>query len=746
MEKDIKKLISQMTLEEKAAMLSGSDSWHTAAVDRLGIPSVMMADGPHGLRRETGVRGESYPATCFPTGSALACSWDRALITRLGSALADECRSQGISIILGPAVNIKRSPLCGRNFEYYSEDPYLSSQTASAYIKGVQSKGVGTSLKHFAANNKETDRMTTDTVVDERTLREIYFASFETAVKEAKPWTVMCAYNKLNGEFCSENRYLLTDILRKEWGFEGMVVSDWGAVNERDDGVLAGLDLEMPTSFGVNTQKIIDAVKSGKIPAEALDRAVGHVLSLVLKCIEAKKSFPHTKTFTDSEHHALAREIASQCMVLLKNDGTLPLKKTGRLAVIGQFAKKPRYQGGGSSHIHPTMLDIPLDEIKKSAPGLTVLYSDGYDLSDETGAPDPALIDEAVKTAESADAAVIFAGLPDSFESEGYDRRHMKMPDSHNALIEAVSNVQKNTVVVLFNGSPVEMPWIGSVSAVLEGYLCGQASGGAAADILFGDVNPSGKLAETFPKKLSDNPSYLNFPGEKPNYVEYREGIFVGYRYYEKKQIAPLFPFGHGLSYTTFEYRGIKTDKTEIGDGDTLTVQVTVANTGKRAGKETVQLYVRDVESSIMRPFKELRGFEKVELEPGEEKTVSFTLSKRDFAYYDTELNSFEVESGTFEILAGGSSADTPLCQTVVYHSGAVRKPKYNKLTQIGEIAKNPAATALLQEFLAKFGLNIDIKALSQWIYEMPLRNIYLTGINIPQEEFDNLIKKLNRL
>lgn len=745
MDKDIGRLISQMTLEEKAAMLSGSDFWHTPAVERLGIPSILMTDGPHGLRKETGVPGKSYPATCFPTGSALACSWDRELMTRLGQALADECRSQGVSIVLGPAANIKRSPLCGRNFEYYSEDPYLSSQIAAAYIKGVQSKGVGTSLKHFAANNKETDRMTTETVVDERTLREIYLASFETAVKEAKPWTIMCAYNKLNGEFCSENKRLLSDILRDEWGFDGVVVSDWGAVNERDDGMLAGLDLEMPSSNGLGTQKIINAVKSGKISAEALDRAVGRVLSLVLKCVEEKNSFSDEKPFTEAEHHTLAREIASQCMVLLKNNGTLPLKKSGRLAVIGRFAKKPRYQGGGSSHINPTMLDIPFDEIKKSAPMLNVFYADGYNLDDDSVA-DSELIAEAVKTAQSADVAVIFAGLPDSYESEGYDRRHMRIPDGQNALIEAVSKAQKNTVVVLYNGSPVEMPWIDSVSAVLEGYLCGQASGGATADILFGDVNPSGKLAETFPKKLNDNPSYLNFPGERPDYVEYREGVFVGYRYYEKKEIAPLFPFGHGLSYTTFEYRGIKTDKTEITDGDTLTVQVTVANTGKMAGKETVELYVRDVESSVMRPYKELRGFEKVELEPGEEKTVSFTLSKRDFAYYDVERHGFEAESGAFEILAGGSSADTPLCQTVIYRSGKAERHKYNKQTHIGEILKDPKASEFVKVFLAKSGLNIDIEKYGEMASELPIRNIYMSGLKISEEELDKFIDMLNSL
>lgn len=745
MDNNIEKLVSQMTLEEKASLLSGIDSWHTLGIDRLGIPSIMMADGPHGLRRESEKKNDSVPATCFPTGSALACSWDIALMNTLGRALADECRSQGISILLGPAANIKRSPLCGRNFEYYSEDPYLSSRTAEAYIKGVQSGGVGTSLKHFAANNKETDRMTTDTVVDERTLREIYLASFETAVKRAKPWTVMCAYNKLNGEFCSENRRLLTDILREDWGFDGFVMSDWGAVNERDKGVSAGLDLEMPSSNGIGAEKIIKAVKSGRLPEKALDKCAERILNIVFKADEAKKSFPLEKNFTDEEHHALARKIASQCMVLLKNDGALPLAKSGRIAVIGAFAKHPRYQGGGSSHIHPTMLDIPIDEIKKSAPELEIVYSDGYDIDDKSGIPNQKLIDEAVIAAQSADAAVIFAGLPDSFESEGYDRTHMKMPDSHNMLITAVSKVQQNTIVVLSNGSPVEMPWIDNVSAVLEAYLCGQASGGAAADILFGDVNPSGKLAETFPIKLSDNPSYLNFPGEKPAYTEYREGIFVGYRYYEKKQIKPLFPFGHGLSYTTFEYRNIETDKDEISDSDTLNVKVTVANIGKVKGKEIVQLYIHDVESSIIRPVKELRGFEKIELEPGEEKSVCFTLSKRDFSYFDTDMNDFVVESGEFEILAGGSSASTPLSKKILFHSDIFPHRKYDRLSTFGEILRNPATKQLMNEFSAKLNFDLE-KDVNFWILEMPLRNIHMFKSDIDDAELDTLIEKLNRL
>ncbi len=674
MQRNIKEIISKMTLEEKAGLCSGLDFWHTKDVERLGIPSVLMTDGPHGLRKLATNALDldtSIPATCFPSGAALACSWDRNLLEKVGTALGQECLKEQVSILLGPAANIKRSPLCGRNFEYFSEDPYLSSEIAAAHIKGVQSQGVGTSLKHYAANNQETRRVLTDAVIDERTLREIYLASFEGAVRQSQPWTVMCAYNKINGTYCSENKYVLTDILKEEWSHDGIVMSDWGAVNERADGLYAGLELEMPGSGGEGDKKIIKAVKSGELAESVLDSAVERLLRIIFKAADNLKTDFRCDM---QEHHSLARKVAGECSVLLKNEeNILPLPKTSRIAVIGAFAKTPRYQGGGSSHVNPVKIDNAYDEMVRSAgPDAAILYAAGYKIdggkklfdnkpfNSVSDVPDMALIQEAVEVAAKADTAVIFAGLPDAYESEFFDRRHIRLPEGHNKLIEAIAKVQKNTVVVLSNGSPIEMPWIGQVKAVLEMYLGGQASGGAAADILFGDVNPSGRLAETFPKKLSDNPSYLNFPGDKSK-VEYREGIFVGYRYYDAAEVEPLFPFGHGLSYTSFEYTGISVDKEAINEDDELQVNVTVKNTGSVAGREVVQLYVSDTESEVLRPRKELKGFEKVELMPGEEKTVSFRLGKRAFAYYSAEKKDWIVEEGEFRILAGSSSRDIRL-------------------------------------------------------------------------------------
>ncbi|MBP8641342.1 MAG: glycoside hydrolase family 3 protein, partial [Oscillospiraceae bacterium] len=535
MQNDIKKLISELTLEEKAALCSGLDSWYTVPIPRLGIPSIMMTDGPHGVRKEYDGGGDdlltkqSLPSICYPTAAALACSWDKELLFKLGEALGDECQANDISILLGPGVNIKRSPLCGRNFEYFSEDPFLAGELAAGFINGVQSRGVGTSLKHFAANNQETERMTTDTIVDERALREIYLTNFEIAVKDAKPWTLMCSYNKLFGEYCSENRRLLTEFLREEWGFDGLVMSDWGAINERADGIAAGLDLEMPTGGEDSINRIIEAVNSGKLPQHELDTAVERILKLVFKAAENKT----IAEYDLDAHKQLARRLAGECMVLLKNDGILPLEKSGKLAVVGAFAKMPRIQGGGSSHINPESTAIPLEEIEISAGiGVTITFCEGYHLDDENevfgngfasicDTPDDELIRQAVEAAAKSDKTILFAGLPDAFESEGYDRTHMRLPFGQLKLIEELSKVTKNIVVVLMNGSPIEMPWLEAVDGVLEAYLGGQASGGAIADILFGDLNPSGKLAETFPVKVQDNPSYLFFPGSN-NKAEYR--------------------------------------------------------------------------------------------------------------------------------------------------------------------------------------------------------------------------------
>ncbi|MGB9681832.1 MAG: beta-glucosidase [bacterium] len=750
MEKDIKKIVSQMTLEEKASLCSGLDMWHTKSIERLGIPSIMMTDGPHGLRKQAGEAFfNSIPATCFPTASCLACSWDRSLIEKVGKAIGVECQAEGVSIILGPAVNIKRSPLCGRNFEYFSEDPYLSSELAKSHIIGVQSQGVGTSIKHFAANNQEHRRHSIDEIIDERTLREIYLASFENAVRSAQPWTVMCAYNKVNGEYCSQNKYLLTEILKNEWKHEGFVVSDWGAVDDRVSALIAGLELEMPSSYGINDRKIVEAVKNGKLSEEILDRVVERLLRIILKAIDNKRE---EVTYDKLAHHELARNVAKECMVLLKNkDNILPLKRQGTIAIIGAFAKKPRLEGGGSSHINPTMIDIPYNEIERIGGDSTrILYAQGYELTSED--IDENLINEAKEIAKQVDVAIIFAGLPEDYESEGYDRPHMRMPESHNRLIFEVTEVQKNTVVILSAGSPVEMPWIDKVKGLFETYLAGQGGGNAIAELLFGIANPCGKLAETFPQRLSHNPSYLNFPGEDDR-VEYREGIFVGYRYYDKKGIEVLFPFGYGLSYSTFEYTEISVDKKEINDNETVTVTVKIKNTGNIPGKEIVQLYIRDVESSIIRPEKELKGFEKIELQPQEEKSVTFTLDKRAFAYYNVDIKDWYVETGEFEILIGSSSKDIYLKEIIKVNSTTRIKKRFTRNTPIGDLLEDPMGTMIFRQLMEQLKENIlfftattgeSSQTMMAMFRYMPLRSlINFSRGAFTEEMLDDLLTKL---
>lgn len=758
MKRDLIALVAQMTLEEKAGMCSGLDFWRLKGVERLGIPSIMVTDGPHGLRKQQGNSDhlglfESVPATCFPSAAGMASSWDRELLQQVGKALGEECQAEDVAVLLGPGANIKRSPLCGRNFEYFSEDPYLSSEVAASHIQGVQSEGVGTSLKHFAVNNQEHRRMTVDAIVDERTLREIYLASFEGAVKKAQPWTVMSSYNKINGAYASENEWLLTSILKEEWGHEGIVVTDWGASNERVAGLAAGNELEMPGNGGFGDRQIVEAVQSGKLSEEALDRAVERLLRIIFMSVDFKKP---NASYNQAEHHQLARKVAAESMVLLKNDaGLLPLGKQRKLAVIGAFAEKPRYQGGGSSHIRPTQIDQPLAELRKLAGDSTELvYAKGYAIdSDES---DSALIAEAKQAAGSAEAVIIFAGLPDRYESEGYDRTHLRMPANQEQLIEAIAEVQSNVIVVLMNGSPIEMPWIDRAQAVLEAYLGGQAVGGAIADLLFGKSNPSGKLAETFPHKLSDNPSFLNFPGEGDR-VEYREGIFIGYRYYDTKQVQPLFPFGHGLSYTSFDYSNVKLSSKQIRDNEDLEVQVTVTNTGKRAGKEIVQLYVRDVQSSVNRPSKELKGFAKVALEPGHSATVTIKLNKRAFAYYNVQLGDWHVETGDFELLIGRSSADIALTETVHVTSTTVVPLIVHRNTTIGDLLNDPRKAEIAQTLLKQFeqGLGMSAEAASSedgmgdmfaaMMKFMPLRN--LTAFSqgkFSEEMLDSLIAQLN--
>lgn len=655
-------LIQKMTLEEKASLCSGHDFWHSEGVPRVGIPSVMLTDGPHGIRKraeKTSEKGHSVlkgaPAICYPTASATACSWDPEMIYQMGQALGDECRKEQVSVLLGPGVNIKRSPLCGRNFEYFSEDPVLAGELAAAFINGVQSKGIGTSIKHYAANNQETRRMTVNAVVDERTLREIYLAPFEIAVKKAQPWTVMCAYNRLNGVYCAENKWLLTDVLRGDFGFKGLVVTDWGAENDRVEGLLAGQELEMPFSGGANDRAIAQAVRDGRISEDFLDQMVDRLIGLAKKSEKALGN----ETYDPEEHHALARKIAGQCMVLLKNDGgLLPLKKNKRIAVIGEMAKKPRYQGAGSSLINPIRLDCAYDTMVQE--GISVEYAPGYSTDRKDKTPDDAYLAEAVAKAKSADAAILFIGLTDEYETEGCDRRHMQLPPLHNRLVEAVTKANPNVIVVLAGGAAVELPWADEVPAILHSHLCGQAGGSAVVDILFGDVNPCGKLAETYPIALSDVPSANYFPGTAVS-VEYREGIYVGYRYYDKAGVPVRFPFGYGLSYTSFAYSDLVLSTSSMKDTDTLTVSFNVKNTGEVDGAEIAQVYVADVDSTIYRAPKELKAFQKVFLKAGEEKTVTLTLDKRAFAYYNTQCGDWQVERGEFRILVGASSRDIRL-------------------------------------------------------------------------------------
>lgn len=701
---DVKAIVEQMTLEEKAALCTGANPWQTVAVERLGVPVMTVSDGPHGVRRTEdlgGLMSESLPATCFPTASALAATWDVDLLVTLGEALADECIALGVDVILGPGNNMKRTPLCGRNFEYFSEDPYMGGEMAASFINGVQSKGVGTSLKHYAANNQEFQRFVIDAQVDERALREIYLAGFERAVKQAQPWTVMCAYNRVNGTFCSEHRRLLEDILREEWSFEGFVVSDWGAVDDRVTSLAAGLELEMPGPQPHRVQSVIDAIQNGELDEAILDAAVERLLTIIFRAAETEKG--HTEIDVDA-HHALARKIAGEGMVLLKNEGhLLPLQGVKKLAVIGQSAKVPYFQGGGSSHINPIKVDIPFEELQKLAGGAELLTADGYPL--EQGF-DQALIDEAVAVAQQAEVALLYAALPTYKESEGYDRGDLDLTEQQVALIKAVAAVQPKTVVILNNGSAVAMSeWIDDVAAVLEAWMMGQAGGGAIADILFGRVNPSGKLAETFPLRVEDTPAYLNFPGENGT-VHYGEGLFIGYRYYDAKGEDVLFPFGYGLSYTTFEYANLQVSaqgkERSFKDVDGVSVSVDVINTGDVAGKEIVQVYMHDREARLSRPYKELKGFAKVALEPGETKTVTVALDERAFAYYDPAYGQWITESGAFDVLVGSSSADIHLKETVRMESTQALPCILNRDSTTREWMADPRGAAVLQPLMGQ--------------------------------------------
>jgi beta-glucosidase len=695
---DINAILGQMTLEEKAALCIGASPWTTVAVERLGVPAITVSDGPHGVRRAADIHtlaAPSLPATCFPTASCLASTWNVDLLNELGQAIGEECIALNVDVVLGPSNNMKRTPLCGRNFEYYSEDPYLSGEMAASFINGVQSKGVGTSLKHYAANNQEYQRFTISAAMDERTLREIYLPAFELAVKKAKPWTVMCAYNKLDGTYCSEHHQLLVDILKDEWGFEGLVVSDWGAVHDRVAALKGGLDLEMPGPKEGRVKAVVEAVRSGELDEAVLNESARRILGIVFKAAETPKG----GVFDVQAHHALARKIAAEGMVLLKNNGILPLKSPQRIAVIGRAAKEPHFQGGGSSHINPTKVDIPLSELQELAGGAELSYTPGYPADNSF---QQFLIDEAVKTARAAQVALLYIALPTFKESEGYDRADLDLTPHQVALIKAVTSVQPQTVVILNNGSAVAMSeWIGGAAAVLEAWMMGQAGGGAIADVLYGKVNPSGKLAETFPLKLADTPAHINYPGGNGQ-VQYGEGLFIGYRYYDAKEMSVLFPLGYGGSYTTFEYSSPKVSASTFKDLDGLIVSVDVTNTGPVAGKQVVQIYVHDHKSNLVRPPKELKGFAKVELLPGETKTVTVPLDFRAFAYYHPAYKRWITEDGEFDILIGASSADIRFTEVVTLQSTLELPCILNRESTLREWLEDPRGKAVLEPMFQK--------------------------------------------
>ena len=755
---EVKDVVSKMTLQEKAALLSGKDFWHTEGTERLGVPEFMMCDGPNGLRKQDGEAdhlglNSSIKTVCYPTASTVASSFDVDMARRLGQTLGKECQRENVSMLLGPGLNMKRSPICGRNFEYYSEDPYLAGKMAAAYVEGIQSEGVAACPKHFAANNQEYRRMSGNSVVDERTLHEIYLTAFEIMVKDSHPKSIMCAYNQLNGTYLSENKYMLTDVLRDKWGFDGFVVTDWGAGKDAKKGVEAGLDLVMPGPRKDHEDAIVAAVESGELDESKVDEAVTHILNALNWTLENKKNVGPSTEATRAEDYAFAKELAEGGAILLKNDNkALPLKDDRKILFVGEFAKTPRYQGSGSSHINSAFVSNAYDSA--IALGKDISFAMGYDTKCKDVKDSYILREEAVEAATEADEIVVFAGLPASYESEGFDRKDIFLPPEQDKLIDQLSHLGKKTVVVMHNGSPVAMPWIDSVDAVLDMQLAGDAVGDATVALLWGDVNPSGKLSESYPFKLSDNPSFLNFPGDGGNPV-YAEGVYIGYRYYEKKRLPGLFAFGHGLSYTEFEYSNITVDKDNATDEDTIEVSVDVWNVGRYKGKEVVQLYVSPENSKISRPYKELKGFTKVELESGEKKTVTFKLDARAFAYYETRIHDFYVESGDYNIMIGASTID--IRQTVKVHvESSLELPMtFGRFTPIEDILDTKKGQLILGPVLQKIGEGMEnqeddgsmgeggAEMMTKMFMEMPIINLASFGI-LTTEQVDGILSQLN--
>lgn len=714
--------VNDLTLEEKAALTSGTNPWSLGNVAAKGLPNYTITDGPHGLRKAQNTESmdveENVPATCFPPAAGMACSWNPELVERVGEAMGEECIQEQVAVILGPGVNIKRNPLGGRCFEYWSEDPYLAGHTAVGIVKGVQSKGVGTSLKHFAANNQETDRLRISATISPRAMREIYLPAFEYIVKTAQPWTVMCSYNKINGVFSSQNRWLLTDVLRGEWGFKGIVMSDWGAVSDRVAALNAGLNLEMPPSNTDN--QIVAAAKDGRIPATQLDEMAQGMVDLVAKARPAMSRDGYR--YDVDAHNEVARQAAVESMVLLKNeDATLPVAKGAKIAVIGEFARTPRYQGAGSSLINPTKLTSFLDALEER--GVAADFAPGFTLDDE--AQDPALTEQAVTAAQQADVVLLFLGLPAAYESEGFDRTTLDIPAKQVEVLDAVAAANPNVAVVLSNGSVVSLPWRGHAKAILETWLLGQAGGAALADVIFGDETPSGKLAQTIIDDVNDDPSAMNWPGEE-GHVDYGEGVFIGYRYYDTFRKQVTYPFGYGLSYATFDVHDATVAKT---GPRTAEVTVTVTNTSDVAGAETVQVYVAPPKAKVARPVHELKGFVKVALEPGESKSVTIALDDRAFAYWSERFDDWHVEGGTYTVEVGVSSRDiVSRLDVEIDDDGKIMN--LDEWSTFGEWLDDPIGAPILQHVLDDMAKEAgrpiipDSALMVMFLRSMPLRSL----------------------
>ncbi|WP_401000075.1 glycoside hydrolase family 3 C-terminal domain-containing protein [Agromyces sp. GXQ0307] len=754
-------IVAALTTEQKAALTSGESFWTTKEVGA--VPSIMLTDGPHGVRKQDESADHlgmaaSVPATCFPPAVALGSSFDPELLERVGVALGEESRAEGVGVLLGPGINIKRSPLCGRNFEYLSEDPLVSGVLGSALVRGVQSQGVGASLKHYAANNQEDDRMRVSADIDPRPLREIYLRGFQRVVEDEQPWTVMCSYNRVNGIAASENRFLLTEVLRDEWGFDGLVVSDWGAVTDRVAALAAGLDLEMPANGGRSDAQVVAAVESGELDESVLDTGARRAVELAQKAVAGADP---AATYDVDEHHALAREAAANSIVLLRNEGSLlPLAPEASVAVIGEFARTPRFQGGGSSHVNATRVDAALESIREVVGADAVTFAPGFtiDGSDAAG-----LADEAVAAAAAADVAVLFLGLPASLESEGFDRRDIELPAEQVELVERVLAANPRTVVVLSHGGVVRLaPFADRVPAILETWLLGQAGGSAVADVLYGAVNPSGRLTETVPVRLQDTPAWGNFPGEH-GHVRYGEGLLVGYRWYDARDLEVTYPFGHGLSYTTFEYG----DAVVASDDDGLLVRVPVTNTGERDGSEVVQVYTSLPGSTVARAPRELKGFAKVALAAGERREVEIRVRRIDLAYWDTRVDLWIVEGGDYTVEVGASSRDIRSVATVEVEADPVRIPLTLEST-IGEVMAHPVAGPIVGQALAAMaadllgggestgeageapaetagGLGLDAEGMMQMMGAMPIgRAAMFPGSAFDREQIEQLLAVAN--